>query len=211
MIPWMQITSVADTVVTLPAAATIAIWLITGRAWSMALWWALLLTSGLAVVAATKIAFIGWGMGISAIDFTGMSGHAMRATAVFPVILYLVLQKSPAAARASGVLLGILLGVLVGVSRIALGVHSVSEVVAGCAVGGAVSLGFIWISRGLPRPHLNRWIIALGLSALLPTSYASPAPTGQWMSAVALYLSGQDAPYHRSVGRTISPDEHHSR
>lgn len=211
MIPWLQITGVADTVVTLPAAATIAAWLIAGRAWRMALWWCVLFVVGLAVVVATKIAYIGWGVGIETLDLMGMSGHAMRATAVFPVIFYLALQRSPAAVRASGVLLGVLLGVLVGASRVALNVHSVSEVVTGCALGGTVSLGFIWIARGLPRPALNRRIIALGLLALLPASYATPAPTDRWMKAVALYLSGHDLPYHRSIGRTISPDEHHSR
>ena len=130
---------------------------------------------------------------------------------VFPVILYLVLQRSPNVVRISAVSLGIFIGVLVGISRLALGVHSVSEVVAGCALGAAVSLGFIWISRGLPRPHLNRRIIALGLFALLPTSYAKPAPTTQWMNAVALYLSGHEVPYDRSAAHLISPDEHRSQ
>jgi membrane-associated phospholipid phosphatase len=210
MNPWMHITSVADTLVTLTAAETIAVWLVAGRAWRMALWWSLLFTCGLALVAATKIAFIGWGIGINALDFTGMSGHAMRATAVFPVIVYLVLQRSAATVRASGVLLGTLIGVLVGVSRVALHVHSVSEAVAGCAIGGAVSLGFIWMSRGLPRPYLDRRLITLGMLALLPTAYANPASTNQWMNAVALYLSGHDAPYERRTGRPISSDEHHS-
>jgi membrane-associated phospholipid phosphatase len=211
MIPWMQITSVADTVVTVPAAATIGLWLIAGRAPRMALWWCALFSIGLGLVAATKIAYVGWGIGISEFEFTGMSGHAMRATAVFPVVCYLVLQKSSASIRASGVLLGVLFGILVGISRVALNVHSVSDVVAGCFIGGAVSLGFIWISRGLPRLHLNRWIIALGLSALLPTSYASPAPTSRWVNAVALYLSGNDVPYERKVGRPIAPDEGQAR
>lgn len=211
MIPWMHISSVADTVVTLPAAVTIAVWLATGRAWRMTAWWSLLFICGLAIVAATKIAFLGWGLGIHALDFMGMSGHAMRATAVFPVIFYLVLQQSSKGGRTSGVLLGILIGILVGVSRIALHVHSVSEVVAGCAIGGAVSVGFIWIARGLPRPHLDRRLIALGMCALLPTAYASPAPTHQWMKAVALYLSGHDVPYDRSAGSALSPDEHHAR
>lgn len=211
MIPWLQITGVADTVVTLPAAATIAAWLVVGRAWRMALWWCVLFTLGLAFVVATKIAYIGWGVGIETLDLMGLSGHAMRATAVFPVIFYLMLQRSPPAMRISGVVLGILLGVLVGVSRVALSVHSVSEVVAGCALGGAVSLGFIWIARGFPRPHLNCRTIVIGLFALLPASYASPAPTERWMNAVALFLSGHDVPYNRGVGRMISPDEHYSR
>lgn len=211
MITWLHITSVADTVITLPAAATIAAWLIVGRAWRMALWWCALFVSGLVIVVATKVAYIGWGIGIETLDLMGMSGHAMRAMAVFPVIFYLALQRSPTVVRASGVLLGILLGVLVGASRVALNVHSISEVVSGCALGGAVSVGFIWIVRGLPRPHLNHRIIVLGLFVLLPASYASPAPTNRWMNAVALYLSGHEMPCNRSVGRPISPDEHCAR
>lgn len=211
MIPWAHITSVADTVVTLPAAATIAVWLVAGRAWRMALWWCVLFTSGLVVVAATKIAFLGWGIGVSTLDFMGMSGHAMRAIAVFPVIFYLVLQKSSRAVRASGVLLGILIGILVGLSRVVLDFHSVSEMLAGCATGAAVSFGFIWMSRGLPRPHVNRWLIAFGLFALFPTSYANPAPTNLWMNAIALYLSGHDVPYDRSTGRPISANKHCSQ
>ncbi len=211
MIPWGHITSVADTVVTLPAAATIAVWLGAGRAWRMALWWCALFISGLALVAATKIAFIGWGIGVSALDFMGMSGHAMRAIAVFPVIFYLVLQRSPRAVRISGVSLGILIGILVGVSRVVLDFHSMSEVLAGCAMGAVVSLGFIWIARGMPRPYVNRWLIAFGLFALLPTSYAKPAPTNLWMNAIALYLSGNEMPYDRSSGRPMSINEHCSQ
>lgn len=211
MIPWMQITSVADAVVTIPAAATIAAWLIVGRAWHMAALWCVLFISGLGIVVATKIAFIAWGVGISAIDFMGMSGHAMRAMAVFPVILYLILLKSPARIRTSGVVFGIFIGLLVSVSRLALNVHSPSEVITGAALGGAVSMGFIWVSRTLTEPSLSRSIIALGLCVLLPTSYASPAPTNQWMNAVASYLSGHEGLYERHIRRAISPDEHHAR
>jgi membrane-associated phospholipid phosphatase len=205
MIPWLHITSFGDTVVMLPAAAAIVAWLIAGRACRTAVWWCLLFTFGLALVAATKIAFVGWGIGISALDFTGISGHAMRATAVFPVIFYLALRKSPPLARASGVLLGVMIGVLIGMSRVVLHTHSVSEVVAGCALGGAIALGFIRISNQLPKPFLNPRIIALSLLALLPTSYAEPAPTNQWINAVALYLSGHDTPYVRIAGKVTRP------
>jgi membrane-associated phospholipid phosphatase len=201
MIPWVRITSFGDTVVMLPAAAIIAVWLIAGGACRMAVWWCLLFTFGLVLVAATKIAFVGWGISISGLDFTGISGHAMRATAIFPVIFYLALRKSPPLARISGVLLGGMIGVLIGMSRIVLNTHSVSEVIAGCVLGGVIGLGFIRISNRLPKkPFLNPRIIALSLLALLPTSYAEPAPTNQWINAVALYLSGHDTPYVRIRG-----------
>src|SRR5438445_2386701 len=110
MLIWMTITKLADTTVMVPVAAACAAWLVCGRAWRMALWWCLLFTMGLALVAATKIAFVGWGIGIRSLDFTGFSGHAMRASAVMPVLFYLLLQKAPPFARTSGVLLGIVFG-----------------------------------------------------------------------------------------------------
>lgn len=206
MIPWTKITMFGDTVVMMPAAAAIIIWLVAGRAWRMAFWWGLLFTTGLFVVVATKIAFIGWGIGIDALDFTGISGHSMRATAVLPVIFYLLLQKSSPPVRTSGVAMGLALGMLIGVSRIALHTHSVSEVVAGAVLGSSISVGFIRISDSLPKPALNRWLIAFSLLALFPTSYAEPAPTNHWVNAVALYLSGHDKPYVRTTGRLARPD-----
>ena len=99
MIPWMEITRFGGIVVTAPAAAAITAWLMMGRAWRLAAWWCVLFIGGMALVVATKIAFIGWGLGIQALDYTGISGHAMRATAVYPVLFYLVLlRRAPSGA-----------------------------------------------------------------------------------------------------------------
>jgi hypothetical protein len=38
------------------------------------------------LVTATKMAFMGFGWGIASIDFTDMSGHAMLAAAIYPVL-----------------------------------------------------------------------------------------------------------------------------
>jgi membrane-associated phospholipid phosphatase len=205
MIPWPHITALGDSVVTLPAAAIILVWLMAGNAWRMAFWWGLLFATGLIVVIATKVAFIGWGIGSPALDFTGISGHATRAAAVLPVIFYLPLQRLSASVRWFGILLGLALGILVGVSRIVLNDHSVSEVAAGCALGSMICLSFMWLSRSLPKPALNRWLIALSMLALLPTTHAEPAPTADWMNAVALYLSGRDRPYVRTWGPLARP------
>ncbi len=206
MIPWLHITSLGDSVVTLPAAAAILLWLAAGNAWRMAFWWALLFTSGLALVIATKVAFIGWGMGSPALDFTGISGHATRATSVFPVVLYLLLQRSAARVRWLGVLLGLGFGILIAISRVVLNDHSISEAVAGCVLGTMVSVSFMWLSRPLPKPFLNRWLIALSMLVLLPTTHAEPAPTNDWMNAVAMYLSGRDKPYVRTWGPLARPE-----
>jgi membrane-associated phospholipid phosphatase len=206
MIPWQHITSLGDSVVTLPVAAAILLWLAAGNAWRMAFWWALLFTSGLALVIATKVAFIGWGMGSPVLDFTGISGHATRATSVFPVVLYLLLQRSAARVRWLGVLLGLGFGILIAISRVVLNDHSISEAAAGCVLGTAVGVSFMWLSRPLPKPFLNRWLVALSLLVLLPTTHAEPAPTNDWMNAVAMYLSGRDKPYVRTWGPLARPE-----
>jgi membrane-associated phospholipid phosphatase len=198
MFLWHKITFVGDSVVLLPAGLVILAWLAAGRAWRMALLWSSLFASGLVVVLATKIAFIGWGLGIEALDFTGVSGHAMRASAIFPVVAWLFMQRSSATARNLGILVGITMGLLVTASRVVLHYHSLSESISGWMLGSAVAFVFIHVAQSLPRPELNRWLIALAMMGLLPTSYAEPAPTNQWMNAVALYLSGHDRPYVRS-------------
>ena len=133
----------------------------------MALWWCRLFTAGMSLVVATKIAFIGWGIGIRSLDFTGFGGHSMRATVVIPVRFYLILQKAPPIARTSGVSLGIVFGVIIGISRLVVHAHSVSEAVAGCILGGMVSLSFIWILGPSQNFVLYRSLIALSLIALL--------------------------------------------
>ena len=54
---------------------------------------------------ASKVAFIGWGLGLSALDFTGISGHAMIASAVYPLLL-----GTLAANLIGGYLMGLAMG-----------------------------------------------------------------------------------------------------
>jgi hypothetical protein len=212
MIPWITITSLGGINVMAPAAAAITAWLLMGRAWRMAFWWCLLFTLGMMLVIATKIAFIGWGIGIRELDFTGFSGHSMRATAVAPVLFYLILQNATPTVRAAGVLAGLAFGLLVGISRLVLHVHSVSEAVSGWILGAILSMGFIWLA-GRSRNFLsNRLLVVLSLIALLPLPYTEPAPTQRWLTGVALYLSGNDRPFVRTGWtRASMPEvqEHH--
>ncbi|MGS0742620.1 phosphatase PAP2 family protein [Glaciimonas sp. GG7] len=198
MFSWAAISNLADTNVLLPAAAVCAAWLLFGRAWRMSLLWSFLFATGLVLVAMTKIAFVGWGIGIRSLDFTGFSGHAMRATAVMPVLFYLLLQKAPPLARLSGVVLGLALGVIIGISRLVVHAHSVSEAVTGCLVGAVVALSFFWFSRSMPKPTLHRWLLVLTLIPVMLTVQAKPAPTERWLSGVALYVSGHDKPFVRA-------------
>ena len=78
----------------------------------MAVGWLLLLGAAIGVVTVTKLAFLGWGVGIRELDFTGVSGHAMLSTAVYPVALFLMLLPARPAIRLLGVVFGLAAGVV---------------------------------------------------------------------------------------------------
>jgi hypothetical protein len=171
----------------------------------MAMIWSLLFGVGLLAVAASKIAFVGWGIGIRELDFTGMSGHAMRASAVLPVLCYLGLRDAAATWRYAGLMLGFAGGALISLSRVVVQAHSASEALSGFLIGTLISLTFLRLCQSRPALHIPPWLLALSLLALLPTSHAKPAPTTRWINGVALYLAGHDKPYERDTWLSCSP------
>lgn len=204
MITWTEISHFGDLTVTAFAAFAIAGWLLAEGEKRLALRWSLMFAGGIGIVVATKIAFIGWGIGIRTIDFAGSSGHAMRAAAVLPVLFYLILQKAPSPLRWSGAALGLAFGALIAFSRIALHAHSVSEAVTGFALGAAVSVGFLRIADRSLRKHVfNPLRIALSVIVLLQAPYVHPAPTERWLTDITLYVTGHDQPFPRDGWRLL--------
>lgn len=206
MIDWNEITRFGDVTITSFAALAISAWLLAENENKLALCWSLLFAMGMAVVIATKMAFIGWGIGIRSIDFTGFSGHAMRATAVLPVLFYLMLEKAPRPLRAFGAIFGLGFGIAVGMSRIAVHAHSASEVIAGCLLGAAVSISFIWVAGTTLRKHVfNPVRVVLSALALVTAPYVHPAPTQQWLTSLTLYFSGYEEPFPRKEWQQLKP------
>ena len=82
---WEGLSIVGSTAVTVPLSIAIAAWLLAGRSWRLSLSWCLLFGGAMLLVVLTKMAYIGWGIGIEEVQFGGLSGHAMRACAVYPV------------------------------------------------------------------------------------------------------------------------------
>lgn len=196
MIAWVKIVHLGDAAIMIPTAAAVMTYLVAVGAWRMAWRWLLLFTLGIGLVVVSKIAFLGWGYGIRALDFKALSGHATSATAVIPVTFYLLLQRTPSMLRAFGVILGIVCGVIVGILVIALNKHSVSEAIAGCLVGVTVSLAFIGGAHPLPSFRLKPWLLPFCAITFLWAWYAEPPPVEYWMMRMALYLSGHDTPYN---------------
>jgi membrane-associated phospholipid phosphatase len=204
MVWWSHLSALGGLNVTVLLALAIGAWLVGARSWRLALAWGLLFGGAMALAAASQMAFIGWGIGIRSLAFTGFSGHAARAAAVFPVAFYLLAERGGRQAGAgwhrkavsAALLVGALLAVAVALARVKVGAHSPSEAVAGCLLGlGAAGL-FVARTRSArevsPRPLL---VGLLAATVLLPR--ADPLEAHQWLTAAALKLSGRDRVYLR--------------
>lgn len=203
---WNGITALGGMGVMAAAAAAIALWLAAGHCWRLALKWCLLFCAGMALVVATKVAFIGWGIGIYSLQFAGISGHAMRAAAIFPVAFFVLLKNAGASKRRAGVAAGVACAALIAVSRVVVRAHPVSEALSGGLLGFAVAFVLIRHVRGARALTMNRPLVALSLCALLFTPTLAPVPTEQWMTQLALFASGHARPFtHADWERAHAP------
>lgn len=202
---WMSITSFGGAGLTVPLALMIAIWLFLGYSPRRALTWLVVLGADVCLVVLTKIAFLGWGIGVREWDFTGVSGHTMMSSAVYPVVMFLLLARAPNPLRVLGILCGLALGVAVGLSRVALDAHSPSEAISGCVCGALAALCFIALTW---RAEPHRWSMpAVGISLMVVTFalYGVSVPSQRWVTKVSLHLSGHKHPYVRARWR-VNPD-----
>lgn len=181
-----------------PAGLAIGIWLAADGNWRLAWRWSLLFGAGMALVVATKVAFIGWGIGLSSVEFAGISGHAMRAGAVLPVAFFVILKNVRSPWRDCGVVAGVALALLVSVSRVIVRAHSVSEVVCGSLLGLLLAFAFIRYAGAAREAVVSRTLVLLSLCALMLTPKSEPVPTEKWMTVLALHLSGHPRPFERS-------------
>lgn len=200
MLSWSTVTAIGDSKVMLPAATFILAWLASAGARKAAWWWCGLFGAAFVLVVLTKLAFIGWGLGIPALDFTGISGHSMRATAILPVLVFLIFQQSNPRVQHVAVAGGFLLGLLIAMSRVMVDAHSVSEAVAGAALGTATAAAFLRLAAPMQPLVINRTLVAACMVVLGALTLTKPAPTKLWLKEAGTYLSGREQPFSREHG-----------
>ena len=195
---WEFVTSFGDAGLMVPTAIIIGVWLYIAQGRGAALLWLGLFSAAGLLVIATKVAFLGFGLGSRRFDFTGISGHAMMSMAVFPVTLQLMGGTRRPAKRWLLLPLGIVLAAVIGVSRVQIGVHSVSEVVIGIVVGGSVAL-FFSLTAKLPAERMKTVpVISAVLLAVFLAGYGRPAPSQDMITRLALAVSGRSTPYTKT-------------
>lgn len=193
--PFTPIIDIADNAVMLPLAGAIAGWLIAGRAWRVAMCWCAMFGIGLFTVALSKILFLGWEAGIPSLHFKALSGHALRATVVMPVLFFVVLQRASPRWRTAGVVFGTALSSYVGVLLVRYNFHTAAEVIASSILGYLVGFGFMRIAETLPAPRVKGWTAPLSLIVFILIFSLKPSSMSRSLVDVALYLSDREHPY----------------
>ncbi|CDS52713.1 Membrane-associated phospholipid phosphatase [Polaromonas sp. CG9_12] len=196
---WQLLTRLGDAQILLPAAAmTVLVLFAQAPTRRLAVSWMALIAAAAVITTASKVAFMGWGIGWAAINFTGVSGHSMFAAAIYPMLMVAFLSAPLRGRHGLAVALGGALALLVGVSRVEVGAHSWSEVLAGWAVGGAVSAAALAVCQTSPlriRPIVP--VVLMAWVAVMPFKLHA-SPTHSLVVRLAMSMSGNETPFTRS-------------
>lgn len=200
---WPLVTRLGEAQILLPTVALLAVWFARrGRCVRLVAMWLVGLCGAIGLTTLSKIAFMGYGWGYAPLDYTGISGHSMFAASVYPMagiaVLHAVAGPRALDWRWSGLALGCAAAGLVGASRVAVGAHSVFEVLLGLGLGGLVSLAALSAGR-LPAVRPALWLpLALAVWLSVTPAHAPPSNTHGLVTRLALQVSGRSAPYTRA-------------
>lgn len=185
---WRTLSALGDSRWLLPMALVLLITL--PRADARLKWrWLLAIAVTASVTLASKLAFMGWGIGVKSVHFTGFSGHAAMSSVIYPVIG--VLLAGPGRrARTFGLVIGVLLAAAIAWSRIPLHAHSLSEVVAGLALGLSCSTLTLRTALPIGRPPAMAVVTAVVAGMILPFTLPD-LHTHQLVIALAKCISGR--------------------
>lgn len=197
---WQNISFFGDSAFTVPGACVLALWLGAHGRWRSMLRWLWAFGVAMLLVVISKLLFMGWNIVPPGLpNFTGVSGHTASASAFYLGVALLLSEGRSAGQRQVAGTLALLVALAVGLSRLAIRVHSPSEVVTGFAIG---LLAALWFWRGLRPPAAplrGRVVLLVFAVCMLTGTGGRPAPTHQLLQQIALALSGHEQVYQRTT------------
>ncbi|CAM6575095.1 TPA: phosphatase PAP2 family protein [Klebsiella quasipneumoniae subsp. similipneumoniae] len=197
---WQLISFFGDSTVLLPSAAALFIVLMLRKTSRLLAWqWSLLFGITGAIVCASKLAFMGWGLGIRELDYTGFSGHSALSAAFWPIFLWLLSARFSAGVQRAAVATGYVLAAVVGYSRLVIHAHSVSEVIAGLLLGAAGSALFLLLQKRTTHSDIS-WggVACLVMVPLILLHSGNKAPTQSLLRQIATAVGPLDKPFTRT-------------
>lgn len=197
---WHTVTRFGEAQLLLPALLAVTAWLaLRAGAARVALVW--LATTGVAALltTASKVAFIGYGVGYAPLDFTGISGHAMFSAAILPLLARETVGAAHPRWHAPAVLAGLALAALVAVSRVKVHAHSPSECWIGFGLGAASSLLALRAAE-LPKASApKKLVLIVGVWLAVAVAGAPPSRTHDWVTRLSVALADCAQPYTREA------------
>lgn len=201
---WQLISFFGDSTVLLPSAAALFIVLMLRKTSRLLAWqWSLLFGITGAIVCASKLAFMGWGLGIRELDYTGFSGHSALSAAFWPIFLWLLSARFSAGLRKAAIITGYVLApwwAIRGWSSMR--IPSLSEVIAGLLLGAAGSALFLVLQKRTPDPESVNisWggVACLVMVPLILLHSGSKAPTQSLLGQIATAVGPLDKPFTRT-------------
>lgn len=122
----------------------------------------------------------------------------MFSAAIFPMLLGAVVPTSNLRARQAAIGIGFALAMVVGLSRMAVGAHSLSEVIAGLTLGSVVSIYCATRHAGT-LVRVNPMIPVLVTVWLVMSPLQTPQiQTHSAVTRLALAISGHAVPFTRN-------------
>lgn len=197
MFAWHTFSALGGLTPTTALALLVAVVLARRGHGRLALEWCALFGLAMLAVAASKIAFYGWGIGSRELGFAGISGHAARAAVVLPVAALVLPGPGPRRLPAAPVVLALVLAAFVAVSRVVLGAHWVAEAASGFALGTLAAAAFAARARGTAQVALPPALLLLCAALVLAAPRREPFNAERWMVVLGVQLSGHDRPYMR--------------
>lgn len=170
----VALTDLGDSIITLPLAGLVLIWLLVWGSRRAALAWlgALIVCGG--ITAALKIYFNACPVPLVRLD--SPSGHSSMTFYVYGGLTLITAARLETWRRDTMLALGALFVLAMAMSRAVLHFHSISEVILGLIVGGGALALFWRAGRGLVaarRPIWPLWLAALAPIVLLGGRSAS--------------------------------------
>lgn len=156
---WSQLIVLGDSALTIPLGLAIALLLVFQGAIRQAISWVLGFGSAILLIVAGKLAFTFFGWSIPAIDMYVVSGHAMLAVAVYPVLLGTLANNAPRPVRRAAISAGVALAGAIAVALIVELQHTSAETLLGSGVGFLAA--YCGLRRHTPMRHGTVTILVL--------------------------------------------------
>jgi hypothetical protein len=189
----LQLIRLGNPGLTLPAAAAMVVWLLAIGARRMAIVWSALFCLAIGIAAANKVAYLAWGSGWQMLCYKALSGHATGASAVLPLLAYMLAHGRARTVQFSAVACALAVAALVAASLVSTAQHSAAEAVAGWCAGAAASVGAMRFGGTLPARHTLAGASSAALTFGTGICVLQALPLAYWMVHIAHLMAGDGA------------------